>query len=430
MATKVVTRVEVRKDAPSELADYDEIGLVEVPELRAVGWKNGRRRKLGKEAADKVFKLVGVKQPKPTRKKETTVSSEKIAEASGHSSGDTLIENDFITENERLRAENKQLLADKESLLRENIELKKELGDLKKRVSLLEDALVRNGIVIEQPESSERVDVVRTDSDEEVERVVETDGGTIVETDRLEPRVRHEEVPYEEDKWWKRRTGWLRSTEKDVYHHPDDDMVIVEERERYDSSKIAAAVAIGISIVALAFSLESREDHDSGLRTAITNIDNNQHVIKNKLYGHISADNARDVANSDRDHSNKLRDDKQARAINGLNTRLKRAQDEIDSLKKQESREERVEKLRGVQGGLELNNTHVESLDHSGDTVWDHVENDLQSELREQPSVTLVHETTGKVLKLNGLRWSGGGYGVDAHRLPVGFKLKVPNDLG
>lgn len=70
-----------------------------------------------------------------------------------------------------------------------------------------------------------------------------------------------------------------------------------------------------------------------------------------------------------------------------------------------------------------------ESLSFRGDTVWAEVSKRLREQLGYTASSDQIRRATGYVLRLNGLRWDGGGYGVDAHRLPVGFRIKIPNNI-
>lgn len=57
-----------------------------------------------------------------------------------------------------------------------------------------------------------------------------------------------------------------------------------------------------------------------------------------------------------------------------------------------------------------------------GDTVWD----ETAKALGHQPT----HSQVGEVLRDNGMQFSGGGPGIDAHQLPIGTPVNIPNNLG
>ncbi|HLG90944.1 MAG TPA: hypothetical protein VI336_02170, partial [Candidatus Saccharimonadales bacterium] len=65
----------------------------------------------------------------------------------------------------------------------------------------------------------------------------------------------------------------------------------------------------------------------------------------------------------------------------------------------------------------------TQSLNSYGDTIWDHVDKTLRSELGYQPTNSQIRETTQKVLDLNGLSWA------DARHLRVGYDFKIPKNL-
>jgi hypothetical protein len=63
-------------------------------------------------------------------------------------------------------------------------------------------------------------------------------------------------------------------------------------------------------------------------------------------------------------------------------------------------------------------------LVYYGDTVWHETARRMRGASAEK-----VRKATNYVLRLNGLRWDGGGSGVDAHKLPLGFRFKIPRNI-
>jgi hypothetical protein len=63
-------------------------------------------------------------------------------------------------------------------------------------------------------------------------------------------------------------------------------------------------------------------------------------------------------------------------------------------------------------------------LSFYGDTVWHETARRLHNASAEK-----VHKATAYVLRINGLRWNGGGSGVDAHKLPLGFRFRIPRNI-
>jgi hypothetical protein len=68
-------------------------------------------------------------------------------------------------------------------------------------------------------------------------------------------------------------------------------------------------------------------------------------------------------------------------------------------------------------------------LSYRGDTVWSHARRLIERRTDGTSSTELIRHVTSKILSLNGLRWNGGGPGVDAHQLPLGMQLRVPNRI-
>jgi hypothetical protein len=73
--------------------------------------------------------------------------------------------------------------------------------------------------------------------------------------------------------------------------------------------------------------------------------------------------------------------------------------------------------------------THSEYLRYYGDTVWDHARRYIERRSNQTPNNDLIRRVTSKILSLSGLRWNGGGPGVDAHQLPINQHLVVPNKI-
>jgi len=114
-----------------------------------------------------------------------------------------------------------------------------------------------------------------------------------------------------------------------------------------------------------------------------------------------------------------LNDEKKLGAVEANNAQLRANNQEL---------KETVHDLRSGNESYGGSNYHTETLNYYGDTVWSHVQRYLERKTGRKPNVEQIRKLTSKVLSINGLRWQGGGYGVDAHRLPVGFNLRIPND--
>lgn len=113
-----------------------------------------------------------------------------------------------------------------------------------------------------------------------------------------------------------------------------------------------------------------------------------------------------------------LHDEKALAAVQAKNSKLK----------------EEVHDLQGAQasqGGpaSPTPNRKNASLSYRGDTVWNEVSKKIRERLGYQANANTIKKATTYVLRLNGLRWNSGGYGVDAHKLPVGFRFKIPDNI-
>jgi hypothetical protein len=53
----------------------------------------------------------------------------------------------------------------------------------------------------------------------------------------------------------------------------------------------------------------------------------------------------------------------------------------------------------------------------------------IERRSNQTPNNDLIRRVTSKILSLSGLRWNGGGPGVDAHQLPINQHLIVPNKI-
>jgi hypothetical protein len=69
------------------------------------------------------------------------------------------------------------------------------------------------------------------------------------------------------------------------------------------------------------------------------------------------------------------------------------------------------------------------TLSYRGDTVYNEVARRVKEKLGIGASDSKIKKATGYVLRLNGLRWNGGGSGTDAHKLPIGFRFKIPDNI-
>jgi hypothetical protein len=81
-------------------------------------------------------------------------------------------------------------------------------------------------------------------------------------------------------------------------------------------------------------------------------------------------------------------------------------------------------------GGAGANmSAHVEHLRYYGDTIWDHAKRLVERRTGRSHDWGQVRKVTAKILHMNGLQWNSGGWGVDAHKLPIGLGFKVPNKI-
>jgi predicted nucleic acid-binding Zn-ribbon protein len=221
-----------------------------------------------------------------------------------------------------------------------------------------------------------------------------------------------------------------------AYESEEDAEVVIEEerRRRGGAVLVGAAAVIGAGVVGGAvgwwLGRHTGHDHSNEINKAISKLnylDEQNDVLGRKL----------NTANTH---------------IDTLSTQLSTANDHIDTLSAQLSgardqlhdvkhtvhsnhdllvnlkHDEAKEALSG--SGVRFSgSTHAETLGYRGDTVWDHARRLIERKKGRAPDIDSVRRVTSKILHLSGLRWNGGGPGVDAHRLPIGQKLIVPNSV-
>jgi hypothetical protein len=85
-------------------------------------------------------------------------------------------------------------------------------------------------------------------------------------------------------------------------------------------------------------------------------------------------------------------------------------------------------KIEKAETGRELSSTSAgggnAQLSYYGDTVWHETARRMRDASAEK-----IRKATNYILRINGLRWNGGGAGVDAHKLPVGFRFRIPRNI-
>jgi hypothetical protein len=136
----------------------------------------------------------------------------------------------------------------------------------------------------------------------------------------------------------------------------------------------------------------------------------NTHI--NDLRGQLRSHDAADTRKFDllmRRHSHDIRVDQKILHL-------------VKGLKHQEA----MEAARGVGA---KGAAHIEHLRHYGDTIWDHAKRLVERRTGRTHNWAQVHKVTAKILQMNGLHWNHGGWGVNAHKLPVGYDFKVPNKI-
>lgn len=200
-----------------------------------------------------------------------------------------------------------------------------------------------------------------------------------------------------------------------------DREVVIEDNSR---AKIAAGVIGGLAVGAFIFWLGTRlgHDHADEIKKVITQnnyLDHQNDIIQNQL---STANSHINQLSSQLSHDTKTIDH-MADQINDLKNSAKANHQLLVDLKHQEAKEL-------ASGGIRFSgDTHTETLTHNGDTIWNHVSNLIERRTGRRPNIDMVRKVTDKVLRLNGLRWDHGGFGVNAHKLPVGFHFKIPTKL-
>jgi hypothetical protein len=97
---------------------------------------------------------------------------------------------------------------------------------------------------------------------------------------------------------------------------------------------------------------------------------------------------------------------------------LKQLHEQVHHLFKIEKAENVRELSAAGAGGSEAR------LSFYGDTVWHETARRMH-----HASAAQIRKATNYILRINGLRWNGGGYGVDAHKLPLGFRFRIPENI-
>jgi hypothetical protein len=185
-----------------------------------------------------------------------------------------------------------------------------------------------------------------------------------------------------------------------------------QERRAGTAALVGIAAVIGTAVVVWWLAKHTGHDHSS-----INNEINNIKGQNDQLLSEV---------NSMKDQL-----DKDGSAIGRMSARIAELKRSVGlnhqlllDLKHQEAKEAVSGSSGRISGG-----THTEYLSYRGDTVWSHARRLIERRTDGTSSTELIRHVTSKILSLNGLRWNGGGPGVDAHQLPLGMQLRVPNRI-
>lgn len=252
---------------------------------------------------------------------------------------------------------------------------------------------------------------------------------------------------------WREKAGdWLggrRTYTGFVNRNVDGEIVreeVTVEREG-DSRRTVAGIALGVLAVGVAFWLGTKYGVNGGdaVGDSIRNIEVDMNEIKvdvNNL--EVDHEGFRSQLNDpntgldaiSHEHTTQLENQgeilENQEEIQAEHAEILENQEELlDNDKKilENQREILTGRDYGGPGPEAIGKANIQELNHYGDTIWDHVEDTLRKRLGREPSDAEVRIATDKVLDINGLRWNGGGWGVDAHKLPVGFDFKMPRRL-
>jgi hypothetical protein len=299
----VVERVKLGKDKPAALAGFDEIGVIAEPEHVLVGWRRGRRQKLGREAAKAAMKLTKT----PPKREEPGSAKPPVGESGGPGDGDLA---------ERFEEQKAELAEARQS----NEDLEREKKALKDRNEALEAEKQELEAKVAAYESSS-LDVV------------------------IEPKPKRTESGLK--RGFNKTTGWVGSklswgsepvyTSSHIENRDDGPVVVVEEevvdgyreadRRRGAVVIVGAAALIGAGVLG-AYLWGEHEEHE-GSQSQIHKTEIVQHnsaVLRAKLHG-------RDVT------------------IGGLREDLKEARATIRGLRAAEVQEEAQERAQELNHG-------------------------------------------------------------------------------
>lgn len=240
-------------------------------------------------------------------------------------------------------------------------------------------------------------------------------------------RKRDEEVAVDDDRSLRGRFGgaYNRLIRKRTEVVPtavvndDGEVLVVQEEREVDNRRGVAAVLLGaaalVAAAIIGYEIGDSDDQPKITPNTITRtvprpLSSNSIVIGKNRYKVLLNDEKKLAAEEKKLDAAKAKNAE----LSDTNSQLR---DKVRDLRKgEESREN---------GGY-----HHETLGYYGDTVWSHAQRLLESKSGTKPDTGQVRKLTAKILRINGLRWQGGGYGVDAHQLPVGMELRIPNNIG
>lgn len=417
----VIEVVKIGRRVPKELEGFDAIAVVEDSTTELYGMKGGRRRKkLGAVAVAAALKLTGKsvlknrQSPRPAKPPATELRS------SGGSGELTRRLEDLESQFGEVRQTNEKLSTENEALKTQNTELLARLDRLDTRLNKV------LGLNKELDDKNKDLEAKNQDLEERLQSYEAGDLAVV-----YEPKTTDSKSQFKRS--INKTTGWVGSkvpwggepaiTSSRIDRRDDKPVVVVErevvdgysetDRRRGAAALLGTVAVLGASL--LMAGLWGEHEENEGKQSQSTKIEQNFNNHTSMGSGRNAADDARDKAQNEGLSWLRGRVDKQSR----VNAKLKERLAQLEQ-------EEAQEKIGGTE---EAAGTHTESLSHSGDTIWEHVEDDLEAEVGHEPSAPLVRNVTDRVLKMNHLRWQGGGWGVDTHKLPVGYEFQVPNGI-
>lgn len=377
------------------------------------------------------------------------------------------------TEIEKLQAALNNLQAEKAAIEAERDNLKNELNTLQQRFDDLEAMVSR----IQSRQGAEDPDNPPTDI-EEGERVNTLVSGQIVEGTVIgEPFYRNNKWHYrirmdsglilepsaEELNQWQdidtppqpippqgdrppraRRTDYLafwrprglvetRPVYRDGIVTQETEEVFVRESDNSRRGRIGAVIVSVLALAGIGYTLHEVEEieHRQAKPSQVEQFLKQQNSILQNKVKRIGIQEARQL------HRQKVILANQADIEQKLDTLHihvhKYGNNFLDRIKDLQVREKEETKqaAHGLgYGSAEHHTVQNAELGYRGDTVWNEVAKRVREKLGSQANASKIKKATDYVLRLNGLRWNGGGYGVDAHKLPVGFRFKIPDNIG